>query len=93
MNDFPEKYDPNFPYPPVFDGSETFPDPAWDYTEIWGRIRSIKLQVENLEVFLQLDAAKYANPAVNQTIREHIQQIDAQSHAITILLRKLDELS
>lgn len=86
MSTQPEKYDPDFPYPPLVDGSYPFFDPAWDYAEVWGRLQSIQRQVEHLQTFLQLDAAEHGNPAVDQTIREHLRQVTAQSNAIMGLL-------
>ena len=86
MNDLPGKYDPNFPYPPVYDASEPQPDPAWEYAEIWGRLKSIQLQAQHLETFLKMDAAEYKNPNVDQVVREHLQQIAAQNNAIMALL-------
>lgn len=86
MSNSPEQYDPDFPYPLIVDGSYPVPDPSWDYAEVWGRLYSMQRQVKNLQTFLQLGAAEHGNPAVDQTIREHIRQVAAQSSTIMGLL-------
>ena len=82
MSDLPGKYDPNFPYPPVYDASEPQPDPAWEYLDVYGRSRIIQEQIEHLMTFLKMEPAEYQNPNVDQVIREHLQQITAQSNQI-----------
>lgn len=81
MSDLPEQYDPNFPYPPVYEAGEE-PDPNWEYGDIVGRSKLIQKQIDNLLTFLELDVTRYKNPNVDQTVREHLQQIIAQSKEI-----------
>jgi len=80
MDEF--KYDPNFAYPPVYDATEPQLDPDWEYLDVYGRSRIIQEQIEHLMTFLQMEPAEYKNPNVDQVIREHLQQITAQSNQI-----------
>jgi len=80
MDEF--KYDPNFAYPPVYDATEPQLDPDWEYLDVYGRSRIIQEQIEHLMTFLKMEPAEYQNPNVDQVIREHLQQITAQSNQI-----------
>ncbi|MBN8564755.1 MAG: hypothetical protein J0L70_29925 [Leptolyngbya sp. UWPOB_LEPTO1] len=81
MSDLLEQYDPNFPYSPVYEAGEE-PEQSWEYGDVFGRSKLIQKQIDNLLAFLELDVTKYKNPSVDQTVREHLQQIIAQSKEI-----------
>jgi hypothetical protein len=80
-----ESYNPDFPYL-LNDLDYPVPDPAWHYAEVWARLMQIQKQTNNLATFLQMEAAEHESPAVDQTIREHLRQVAAQTNAIMGLL-------
>jgi hypothetical protein len=74
----PEQYNPDHPYPLIVDGSESLPDPSWDYTQIYYRSVALRREVEALFKTLEVDDGI---PEVDQAIRDHLRQMSAQINA------------
>jgi hypothetical protein len=75
----PEKYDPDFPYPLVADGSEPLPDPSWDYASVYGRAIAIRREVEML--LAEIGEVENATRESDQAVRDRFRQIVAQVNA------------
>jgi hypothetical protein len=82
----PESYDPNYPYMPIFDGSEALPDPAWDYYEVWVHAIALRQEADRLMATFIHPESDAQTPKTDQVLRDHMRQIAAQTNEILRIL-------
>jgi hypothetical protein len=85
MNNFPDSYDPDYPYPPILDG-EAMPDPSWEYYQVWTHSFALLQTATHLMSHFDNAEAEERHPKVDQAVRDHIRQITAQSRKVMELL-------